>query len=249
MRRAPWFLVALLGLASPLPVFAQERPKLAASLAACETGPDAAQRFAVFTGSMPAMRGTHRMSMRFDLEERGSDVDDVQRVAAPTLGRWNRSKPGVAGFVYTKRVTRLGQGRWYRATVRFRWHDVRGRVQRTARRVTTFCHQPDQRPNLQLESLRAARPGSYLVTIVNAGLTPAPESIVGVEPRPETSFQRRVPPLAPGERTTVVVEGDRCEPNHVVVVQLDAGRVVDESREDDNRVENACPGADRLGAS
>src|SRR3712207_3182421 len=143
MRRAPFVFLLLLALAAP--ASAQERPKLAASLAACETGPDATQRFAVFTGSMPARPGTHRMSMRFDLESRGSDeAAPAQRVAAPKLSRWNRSKPGVAGFIYTKRVTRLTPGCWYRAVVRFRWHDEKGRVQRSARRVTPFCHQPDQ---------------------------------------------------------------------------------------------------------
>jgi hypothetical protein len=57
----------------------------------------------------------------------------------------------------------------------------------------------------------------------------------------------RVPPLAPGERTSVVVDGDPCDGSPGVVVQLDAFRVVDESREDDDRVELACPPADRLG--
>ena len=260
MRRAPLaVLTTTLGLAggmclgvTPLGAASaaqDERPKLAATLAACETGVDASERFAVFTGSMPALRGTRRMSMRFDVQWRGSSDESasVRRVRAPRLGRWHRSKRGVAGFIYTKRVTKLTAGRWYRAVVRFRWHDARGRVRKRAKRVTEFCHQPDQRPNLQLESLRRPRRGSYLLTIVNTGMTAAPESTVAVEPRPETDFQRRVPPLAPGERTSVVVDADPCEPDAIVVVQLDRLRVVDESRENDNRVEMACPAADRLG--
>ena len=258
MRRAPLVITIVAALAAstkrgpfapPPDARAQDAPpKLAATLAACETGPEAEQRFAVFTGSMPARRGTRTMSMRFDLESRGNDRSAAaESVAAPKLSRWNRSKPGVAGFIYTKRVTKLEPGRWYRAIVRFRWHDARGRVPRAAKRVTPFCHQPDQRPNFELVSLSAPRPGRYLVTIVNAGMTPAPESMVAVEPRPETEFQRPVPPLAPGERTTVVVDGDACAPRSVVVVQLDRLRPVDESREDDNRVESGCPAADRLG--
>jgi hypothetical protein len=254
MRRAlviaATFAVAAGGLAwvAPAPGAQDEPPKLGATLAACETGPDAAQRFAVFTGSMPAMRGTKRMSMRFDLEERGADETATpDRVAAPKLSRWNRSKAGVAGFVYTKRVTGLTEGRWYRAVVRFRWHDARGRVQRAAKRVTPFCHQPYQRPNLELVSLGAAKPGRYLVTIVNTGAIAAPASTVGLEPRPGSDVRRPVPPLAPGERTTVTVEAETCEPRSVVVVQLDREKVVEESREDDNRVESDCPAADRLG--
>jgi hypothetical protein len=119
-------------------------------------------------------------------------------------------------------------------------------VQRSAKRVTPFCHQPDQRPNLELVSLSAAKPGRYLVTIVNSGPTAVGESVVALEPRPETEVTRGVPPLAPGERTTVVIDAEPCEPRSVVVVQLDRERAVDESREDDNRVESACPAADRL---
>jgi len=248
MRRALLFTLLFAGATTPALAAQGERPKLGATLAACETGTDAAQRFAVFTGSMPALRGTRRMSMRFDLESRGSEeAATPQRVEAPKLSRWNRSKAGVAGFVYTKRVTRLAQGRWYRAVVRFRWHDRRGRVQRSAKRVTPFCHQPDQRANLELVSVGRARPGSYLVTIVNTGMTPAPESQVALEPRPEKESRRAVPPLAPGERTSVVVDGEPCVPGSVVVVQLDRTKVIDESREDDNRVESDCPPADRLG--
>jgi hypothetical protein len=246
MRLAPLVLLAVLALA--IPALGQEPPaKLAASLAACETGEEPGQRFAVFTASMPALRGTHRMAMRFDLQERrGLTRSGFARVEAPKFGRWERSRPGVAGFVYTKRVKRLASGRWYRAAVRFRWADDEGEIQRTTRRVTAVCHQPDRRANLVLDSMGATRssePGRqrYLVSIENAGLTPADASTVAVEPRPEASFERPVPPLAPGERTTVVVEADVCEGSHVVVVQLDAGRVVDESREDDNRVEQACP--------
>lgn len=247
MRRAPLALISLLVLAAAPAAAQAPPPPLEASLAACETGPEGEQRLAVFTASMPALRGTRRMAMRFDLEERrGLTPARFQRVAAPKFGRWERSRRGVAGFVYTKRVTGLASGRWYRARVRFRWYDADGRVHRRARRATPVCHQPDRRPNLRLESIRSPRPGSYLVTIENAGLSPAGESTVAVEPRPDAGFTRRVPPLAPGERTSVVVEGDRCQRDGVVVVQLDAEKVVDESREDDNRVESACPEADRL---
>ena len=246
MRRALLFILLVLGTAAPAQA-EDEPPKLSAMLAACETGTAPDERFAVFTASMPAKPGTRRMAMRFALQTRDSESDrTIRRIDAPKLGRWNRSKRGVKGFVYTKRVTRLEQGRWYRAVVRFRWLDADGDVQRRARRVTSFCHQPDQRPNLELVSLGASKRGSYLVTIVNTGLTSAPESIVAVEPRPETEASHAVPPLAPGERTTVVVEAEPCERESVVVVQLDRGKAIDESREDDNRVESDCPAADRV---
>ena len=52
---------------------------------------------------------------------------------------------------------------------------------------------------------------------------------------------RRVPPLAPGERTSVVVDADPCARDAVVVVQLDAFRAVDESDERHNRYLTFCP--------
>ena len=173
------------------------------------------------------------MAMRFDLEERRSDAARFRRVAAPKFGRWDRSKAGVAGFVYTKRVTRLAQGRWYRAIVRFRWSDAQGRVQRTARRATPACHQPDQRaePRSSSRSARRARragPARYLVTIVNAGH----DRRAGVDGRrssPDgraTAVARRSPPLAPGERTTVVVDADPLRAgDRLVVAKLDGVRV------------------------
>jgi hypothetical protein len=119
MRRT-FVVVLLLLVIAPAHVRAQERPPLRASLAACESGPQAGQRFAVFTASMPALAGTRQMSMRFDLMERRDGARRRwRRLTAPAFGRWDRSKePGAAGFIYTKRVERLSQAAEYRATVR-----------------------------------------------------------------------------------------------------------------------------------
>ena len=58
--------IALLVLALPAAAQAQA-PPLRAKLAACTSGPTAAVRTATFVGSMPAVAGTKRMWMRFDL--------------------------------------------------------------------------------------------------------------------------------------------------------------------------------------
>jgi hypothetical protein len=44
-----------------------------------------------------------------------------------------------------------------------------------------------------------------------------------------------------------VVEAEPCDEGKTVLVRLDRLKVVDESREGDNRVESDCPPADRLG--
>ena len=246
MRGAPFVvLVLLLSLSLSVPARAQERPPLRASLAACESGPAASARFAVFTGSMPALRGTKRMWMRFDLEERRDGAKRWQRLRAPAFGRWDRSKvPGASGFIYTKRVERLNEAARYRAVVRFRWLDAKGRVQREARRVTTACDQPSQRPNLRVEALETA-PGAdassmrYLVTVVNTGLTPAGAFTLGMVVG-EAEQVRDVPGLEAGGRTTVELRAPRCEPNASIQVTLDVRDAVKESDERDNRSVRLC---------
>src|SRR5687768_4954262 len=122
------------------------RPPLKASLAACSVGAEEDQRFAVFTGSMPAYRGTTRMAMRFDLFIRPTGAREWLPVKGKGLSRWQRSDPGREGFVYTKRVERLLQGNEYRVTVRFRWYQSGAKRSDRVRR-TPVCRQPDQRPN------------------------------------------------------------------------------------------------------
>ena len=246
MRRTP-VICLLLCLLPAAPAAAQERPPLRATLAACESGPEAVQRFAVFTGSMPAHRGTVRMAMRFVLLERRSATDAWRRVSAPKWGRWNRSKPRRAGFIYTKRIERLQPATTYRAIVRFRWYDADGDVQSSAVRRTPLCEQPDQRPNLVVESLEAAggatigSEGRYRLTVVNNGRTPAAASVAGLAVENRGEATRDIARLAPGERVTVEVSAPACRPPDSVTVQLDARGQVDEADEQDNRLTVACP--------
>ncbi len=71
----------------PASAFAQERPRLRVHLDLCRTGSAGAHRVAVFSGSMPAVAGTARMAMRFDLYERRSGARGFARVRLPALGR------------------------------------------------------------------------------------------------------------------------------------------------------------------
>ena len=101
-------LVLLVLLALPAGAQAQA-PPLRAKLSACQSGPAAMQRTATFVGSMPAVAGTKRMWMRFDLFERVAPATDFAAVKAPKLGVWQKSAPGRAssGFVFTQRVQGL----------------------------------------------------------------------------------------------------------------------------------------------
>jgi hypothetical protein len=240
-----WLLVA----AAPTHVGAQATPPpvpppLKASLAACESGVTAAERFAVFTGSMPALAGTERMWMRFDLMTRATGAKRWRRVKAPAFSRWDRSAPSRAGFVYTKRVERLEQEASYRAVVRFRWLARRGRVQRERVLRTKACLQPSQRPNLRVVSFAIA-PGPdagharYVVTLVNAGPVAAGAFAVAISGLSEVLVQP-VPGLAPAERTTLEIRGPACQSGAHVTATLDAQGDVRESDEDDNRSVRGC---------
>src|SRR4051794_32008559 len=146
---------------------AADRPPLRARLVTCETGPAAADRFAVFTGSMPALPGAVRMEMRFDLLQRHSGTLGFARVPLPKWGQWERTeRRGIAGFIFTKRVEQLAAPAVYRALVHFRWSDEAGHVLRTERRQSAPCRQQDPRPDLEVGTLTGSSDGSYQVELV-----------------------------------------------------------------------------------
>jgi hypothetical protein len=252
MRRT---LVALLLLAfvAAVPAFGQDAqpapgeapPPLKASLAACSVGATEDQRFAVFTGSMPAYRGTRRMAMKFDLFMRRTGAADWLPVKVRGLGRWQRSAPGREGFVYTKRVEHLLQGHDYRVAVRFRWYQAPGLKRRDRVRRTPVCRQPDQRPNLKIESLRI-EPGAdeasrrYVVTVVNVGQTAAKAFDVGLVTTQDDVHS--VSGLPAGERATVEIAAPACPMGERVTAQADVRGVVHESSERDNRFIAVCDG-------
>src|SRR3954452_20455702 len=128
------------------------RPPLKVTLETCQTGATPADRYAVLTGSMPRQPRTASMAMRFDLFERPPHANQFSPVALPKWGIWERTtKAGVPGFIFTKRVDQLAAPAAYRAVVSFRWYDSKGKVLRSARRVSPNCHQPDPRPDLHVK--------------------------------------------------------------------------------------------------
>jgi hypothetical protein len=245
MRRALFaFLVVCL---VPAASAAGQPPALRASLAACESGATPAQRFAVFTGSMPALAGTRRMWMRFDLLEKRRGAKRWHRLKAPAFGHWDRSKvSGASGFIYTKRVERLKEDARYRAVVRFRWIDAKGHVQRERRRVTRSCTQPSQRPNLVVESVAIApspdpQAFRYIISVANDGPTAAGAFSLGLRIDGPV-LAREVPGIAAGGRTTVEITAPRCREGADIAVTLDIARVVREASERDNAAIWPCGG-------
>ena len=240
--------IALLALALPAGAQAQA-PPLRAKLAACQSGPAPSNRTATFVGSMPAVRGTKRMWMRFDLLARTPPATAFVAIKVPKLGVWQKSAPGRAssGFVFTQRVQGLAAPGAYRAQVRFRWYDKRGKLLRSTTRESSTCKQPDQRPDLRagvLDAVRGPQAGeaTYELEVRNDGHTAAdPFDVVLTVAGIEQPARRVSEGLAAGATATVTFVAPRCAPGSTLRFELDAEDEVEKSGELDDVVERACP--------
>lgn len=246
MRRTA-LAASLFALAPPTGARAQapDVPELAVELSSCVAGVAVASRSATFHGSMPSSDGSSVLAMRFELER--FRVTAWRPVVASTFGRWERSSPGAAGFVYDKRVEQLAAPASYRATVRFRWYDAAGHVLRKARRRTATCRQAERRPDL--EPVRIA-PGvarldgtaDYAVTVRNAGVTTAPPSRVLLSVGGVALMPRALPGVAGLASATLTFTGPACRSGDALRAAVDADSDVDEADEGDNALVQRCVG-------
>jgi hypothetical protein len=216
-----------------------------AALLECRRGLEAADREATFEGRMVRVDGTSRMQLRFTLEARDGERRGWTAVAAPELGAWLTSDPGVGRYVFTRRVRDLPAGATYRALVHFRWLDAGGNVLLRRRAASRACRQPDLRPDLRPgEPWVASAPDGtarYLLPVGNRGRSPAGPFAVLVtidgRPLPVAS----VPGLPARDERLVAVDGPPCAPGAVVSLRVDADGEVDERDENDNARERQCP--------
>lgn len=217
-------------------------PPLAAKLVTCQTGAAPADRFAVFSGSMPAMSGARTLEMRFELLERPQGSRAFARVSLPHWGRWEKTtRRAVPGFIFTKRVEQLVAPAAFRARVTFRWLDRKGRALRTARRTSPVCQQPDPRPDLHVAAVRFPAGGKPTVVVRNRGRTAAGSFAVRMS-RAGAAQTKRIAALAAGDRQTLTFGAvGRCTPGEPVTVSLDPDNRVAEANEADDVVTVACP--------
>lgn len=240
-------LVALIVLAGTAPVAGAHAsaptppPVLGATLETCTTSPLPVDRLASFVASMPAVARADRMRIRMELERRVPGERLYRRIKAPGFGVWERSDPGVAGFVFRKRVTGLPAPASYRALVHFRWIAKDGTTVRRARARTAACEQPDLRPNLVPGALTAildVQPGIaiYTLSVRNAGRSTASAFSVRVG-----SATAEVAQLEPGAQRSLVLIALACTPRDRVLVRVDADGRVEESDERGNTTRRRCP--------
>jgi len=234
--------VALLG--APQPGDARPRGSASVKVAECARGELPTDRRAAFRGVMRRVAGTHRMWMRFTLQERRAGERFVA-LRAPGLGIWRRSRDGVGGFAYRQRVLELAIGSTYRAKVDFRWYADDGRVLERATRRTRGCSQPGPLPNLDIGRIGAQRldgaPGAtrYAVRVRNRGVEPARASTLAFSVDGSAVDTVAVPELAPAQVRRVFVTGPRCDAR--LRAEVDPDGVVNEAVERDNVRSIRCP--------
>ena len=124
----------------------QAKPTISAQLEQCVTSSEQAERSATFSGEMTAIAGTARMAVRIDVQERTPEEVSFHTIAAPGLSVWRSSDQKVKVYKYLKQVTNLSSPASYRAVVRFRWVNGRGRVIKHTERLTSRCLQPASPP-------------------------------------------------------------------------------------------------------
>ena len=218
-------------------------PRASAQLNQCHPALEAAQRWAVFGGTMRSLRaGQDRMDMRFYLYRRARGSLVFKRVAAPGLGVWNRANSGVGRFKFRQKVENLSARAAYRAVVSFRWIGADGRVFARAQRVTAACPQPDLRPDLRIAGIDFPRARVYDVTVRNAGGSPARGFDVSLNVGGALVVpDQTVGLLRAGERVTLEFPGPRCTPGSPIVATADRGGTIDESNEGNNALSVVCP--------
>jgi hypothetical protein len=241
MRRALAFLPLLL---APVTDAVAADVPLRARLTACATGPEAADRRAAFTASMPRRADADLLELRFTLQRRVPRR--WLRVAAPAFDRTERARPRAPGFVFTKQVDGLYTPGRFRAVVRFTWRDGQGRAVARATRATASCAQPDRRPDLRVaDAVLAALDGgvaTWAVRVANDGRGPLAEPaqlqlVVGDRPPVGTVLPR----IEAATEAEVRLAAPACAPGELLRVVADAAGDVRESDERDNALVLPCP--------
>jgi hypothetical protein len=131
------------------------KPNASATLQQCLTAETQAERSATFAGEMSAIPGTARMEMRFEVLERMPADLAYHTVTAPGLRVWSSSAPGVKTYRNLNKVTNLAAPAFYRAAVRFRWINAKGKLLKVAELRTHRCEQPTP-PKAETETPAAA---------------------------------------------------------------------------------------------
>jgi CARDB len=197
---------------------------------------------AIFHARMQTLDDADRMGLRFTLLARSGD-EGFEPVKAPGLGRWQRSRPGVAAFSFRQGVRGLQDDAVYRMRVDFRWYSAEGEVVEEVHRRSSPCRQYVDLPNLRVRVVgaeAAAAPGifRYSVRVSNDGPAEASPVSLSLIVDGNVVDTVSVAALAAGEVRFVTIRGPDCR--RTVEVQADPDGAIAESSEDDNAHAISC---------
>jgi hypothetical protein len=225
-------VIAFFALAAP----AQAAAPASVELTACVPRDRAAE----FEARMGQVDEAAKLRMRFTLQARKPGKKAYRRVAAPGFSGWTTADPGTSRYVFTRRVEGLLGPARYRAMVRFKWVDARGKTILSARRHSKGCRQPDHRPNLKVRALSREGRHRYVALVANNGRTASGAfelqiAIAGTPLAPVT-----VDSLEPQARRLVTVRGPQCAAGAALTATADPLDLVDERNETDNVFSALC---------
>ena len=238
-------ILASLAVAACLPALAGARPRYTASkwtaivkVTRCSRALDQA----VFHGKMRRVDDSERMAMRFTLLE-STGEDGYQAVPAPKLGKWHRSRAGVAAFGYKQAIRNLVTGSLYRVRVDYRWYDEDGEVIARTRKRSASCPKENALPNLRVRvtgvrKTPAAATDRYYVKVMNVGRAAAEGVPVALSVDGVRAATAMVPVIYAKGWKTVTVRGPECET--WVGAEVDPDGLIAESWEQDNTHLLAC---------
>jgi len=239
MRRiVPPLAAALMALALLAPgAFGVRAPSSADTqvrLLACNT----TDRSLTVDGQMRSLIKGDVTQMRFTLLSHNRASGAWTAVAGPGLDSWNRAGAGVARYRFQKRIENLPAPGVYRVVVRYRWVVSRKAVAQ-ATRTTSFCVQPDPRPDLRVGKI-GREAGQLLVRVLNAGRGAAASFDVLVSVDGATVSQT-VPALVAGTTLDLRFAAPTCPSGGTLTVGVDSGGAVDETDETNNTKSVPCP--------
>jgi hypothetical protein len=225
-------VIAFFALAAP----AQAAAPASVALTACVP----ADRAAEFEARMGKVEDGVKLKMRFTLQARKAGKKAYRRVAAPGFSGWTTADPGTSRYVFTRRVEGLIGPARYRAMVRFKWLDARGKTILTARKFSKACRQPDHRPNLKVKALSHEGKRRYVALVANNGRTATGVFELEVAIGDTQLEPVSVDSLEPHTQRLVTVRGPVCTPGSALTATADPLDLVDEHHEADNVFSAPC---------
>ncbi len=192
--------------------------RVTASLTACHTAADLADRYATYAAQMVATAATQQMSLRLQLYQHTPGTPGYHLVAGvPGFGVWENSVAGIGVFNYSQEVTSLTAPASFRVQVGYRWLDAGHHVIKRATRTTVACVQPAQLANLVAGTLSITKVigsgiAAYGITVRNDGGVGTGPFVVGITVAGVVLPEQTVASLEPGTHTVVEFTGPACAP-------------------------------------